>query len=359
MEFLSGGELVQALPKVGSLEETTALLFTRSILMAVNHIHQIGIVHRDLKPENFLFGSGKAPEDLKLVDFGLSNKFSNKFEKLHSTVGTPFYIAPEVLKGNYDSKCDMWSVGVILFILLSGDIPFYGINVNEVFKKIETGAYVMLKNSWQSVNEEARHLVTRLLCLNTHDRLSASEALMHPAIFSIPRSLTFTFSILPHLKTYSSKTFMQKCFKSAVIRYMPFEIITEERKSFSGFDRNLKGVISAVEICDTFEDCGIEFSQHEVSELMESSGIRQKGKLYFSEFISCLISLQEVEESLLRLGFEFFDRDRKGFIELKAFVDSVGLLGKKIEIVEAEKIFKEISNFQVIGFDEFKEMIFE
>lgn len=75
--------------------------------MAVNHIHRLNIVHRDLKPENFLFSTAKQTQELKLVDFGLSNKFSNKFEKLHSTVGTPFYIAPEVLKGNYDSKCDL------------------------------------------------------------------------------------------------------------------------------------------------------------------------------------------------------------------------------------------------------------
>ena len=75
--------------------------------MAVNHIHRLNIVHRDLKTENFLFSTAKQTQELKLVDFGLSNKFSNKFEKLHSTVGTPFYIAPEVLKGNYDSKCDL------------------------------------------------------------------------------------------------------------------------------------------------------------------------------------------------------------------------------------------------------------
>ena len=108
MEYCSGGELIQHFPTDRGLDEKTSLEFIRKILMAVNHIHQLNIVHRDLKPENFLFHTSKKNgQELKLADFGLSNKFSNKFEKLHSTVGTPFYIAPEVIKGNYDSKCDL------------------------------------------------------------------------------------------------------------------------------------------------------------------------------------------------------------------------------------------------------------
>lgn len=357
MEYLPGGELVDLLPKLGSVDESNALSYARSMLMAVNHIHQIGIVHRDLKPENFLFGIGKGPEDLKLVDFGLSNKFSNKFEKLHSTVGTPFYIAPEVLKGNYDAKCDMWSIGVILFIMLSGDIPFFGNTVGEVFKKIEAGAYTMSKNSWENINEEARHLVTRLLCLNIHDRLSASEALMHPAIFSLPKSIVANFNIGSELLEYSKKSFLQKCFNAAVVRYLTFDRILEERKSFIGFDRNLKGVISAIEICDTFEESGIEFSQHNISELMDRIGIRHKGKMYFCEFISCLLKLNELEDDFLKLGFEFFDRDRKGLIDAKALVDSIAILGKKVDLEEAEKITHEVNSLGIISFSEFKSLL--
>lgn len=357
IEYLAGGELVDVLPKFGSVDESTALMYARSMLMAVNHIHQIGIVHRDLKPENFLFGISKTPEDLKLVDFGLSNKFSNKFEKLHSTVGTPFYIAPEVLKGNYDSKCDMWSIGVILFIMLSGDIPFYGNTVGEVFKKIESGVYSMVKYSWAAVNEEARHLVTRLLCLNTHDRLSASEALMHPAIFSIPKSISEKIQIISELLNYSKKTFLQKCFDAAVARYLAFDQISAERKAFIGFDRNLKGVISAIEICDTLEESGIEFSQHNISELMNQTGIRHKGKMYFCEFISCLVKISDLEVEILKLGFEFFDRERKGFIDAKSLADSIGILGKKIEVEEAEKMIREVSTFGIVGFGDFKSLV--
>lgn len=355
MEYLRGGELMEILPNSGSLDEPTVLLYARSMLMAVNYIHQIGIVHRDLKPENFLFGQSKSPEDLKLVDFGLSNKFSNKFQKLHSTVGTPYYIAPEVLKGNYDSKCDMWSIGVILFLMLSGEIPFYAENVNEVFKKIELGAYHMKRSSWSGINEETRHLVTRLLCLNVHDRLSASEALMHPAIFSIPRNLSGNFEILEKIKLYSEKSFLQQCLLTALCRYIQPSKLIPERKIFSAFDRNLKGSIGPIEICDTLEDVGILHSQHEISELMSKVGIRSKTKMYFSEFIGCLINIKEIaNEELFKLGFEFFDRSRKGYIDKEAFRSSVQILGKVLDFEEIEKIFKNISKTGTISFSEFK-----
>ena len=150
---------------------------------------------------------------------------------------------------------------------------------------------------------------------------------------------------------------MQKCFNAAVVRYLTFDRILEERKSFIGFDRNLKGVISAIEICDTFEESGIEFSQHNISELMDRIGIRHKGKMYFCEFISCLLKLNELEDDFLKLGFEFFDRDRKGLIDAKALVDSIAILGKKVDLEEAEKITHEVNSLGIISFSEFKSLL--
>lgn len=357
MEYLRGGELIDILPNSGCLDEATVLLYARSMLMAVNYIHQIGIVHRDLKPENFLFGQTKSPEDLKLVDFGLSNKFTNKFQKLHSTVGTPYYIAPEVLKGNYDSKCDMWSIGVILFLMLSGEIPFYADNVNEVFKKIELGAYHMRKNVWDGINEETRHLVARLICLNIHDRLSASEALMHPAIFTIPRNLSGNFAILEKLKNYSKRSFIEQCILTAIVRYINPGKLSTERKIFSAFDRELKGSIGPIEICDTFDDVGIPCSQHEISDLMNKVGIRAKGKMFYSEFIGCLIDFHEFHgEETFKLGFEFFDKSRKGYITRSDFQIALKILGKSLEDFEVIEIFKEVTKSGIIGFSEFKEL---
>jgi len=108
------------------------------MVSAVKHLHQIGIVHRDLKPENFIMAECSPDSEIKLIDFGLSQRFSGQEQHLHSIVGTPYYVAPEVLRGDYDQKCDVWSLGVIMYILLCGYPPFEGSENNMIFHKILT-----------------------------------------------------------------------------------------------------------------------------------------------------------------------------------------------------------------------------
>ena len=111
--------------------------------MSINHLHNIKIVHRDIKPENFLFDLPGKEGRIKLADFGLSNRFGQSFDTLHSCVGTMYYIAPEVLTGSYDKKCDIWSLGVILYIMLSGKIPFAASNLKQLYRRIQTAAFSM------------------------------------------------------------------------------------------------------------------------------------------------------------------------------------------------------------------------
>ncbi|OMJ85840.1 hypothetical protein SteCoe_12753 [Stentor coeruleus] len=358
MEFCSGGELIEIFPQEGALAESDALDYIRRILMAVNHVHRIGIVHRDLKPENFLFSTTKNTHELKLVDFGLSNKFSDKFEKLHSTVGTPFYIAPEVLKSNYDSKCDLWSVGIILYIMLSGDLPFYAENVNAVFKKIESGVFSMRGTIWDDISEESKHLVSRLICLNTHDRLSAQEALMHPAIHKIPVTPINTFDLVGRLKNYSELNYLKKCIFAVFVKYLNFDKIVDQRRAFTTFDRGLSGVIGAIEICDIYEEIGAEVLQQQVGALMSKVGLRHKGKLCFSEFVSVLTKNSDyITEEIIKLTFEFFDRDRKGYFNTKNYIEAIDLLGGKMTIEDAEEQLKAISSMAVVAYEDFKKLL--
>lgn len=108
------------------------------MLSAIKHLHGHGIVHRDIKPENFLMNDPSENSEVKLIDFGLSKRFSEEqeMEKMHTVVGTPYYVAPEVLKGNYDKSCDVWSLGVILFVFLCGYPPFEGDNNKEIFRNV-------------------------------------------------------------------------------------------------------------------------------------------------------------------------------------------------------------------------------
>ena len=139
MEYCSGGELFQLLERNGSFDEDYARTIIRQSLQALKHLHDMGVVHRDLKPENILFDSNL--KTVKLIDFGMSKILQEESSLMNTKLGTPYYVSPEILNGKYDKGCDMWSIGVITFVLITGEPPFNGRNAAELFKKIKTCDY--------------------------------------------------------------------------------------------------------------------------------------------------------------------------------------------------------------------------
>jgi len=136
LEFVSGGELFDAIVNKGSYSETDAAKIVRQIMEAIQYVHSLGIAHRDLKPENLLLSGEEGKADfIKIADFGLSKDFGE--EQLSTSCGTPDYVAPEVLMGEpYDKSVDIWSIGVITYVLLCGFPPFYGDSQKELFKAL-------------------------------------------------------------------------------------------------------------------------------------------------------------------------------------------------------------------------------
>ena len=145
------------------------------MLSAVKHLHEKGIVHRDLKPENFLMDDTSENSEVKLIDFGLSKRFSQDQEvsKMTTVVGTPYYVPPEVLKGSYDHTCDVWSLGVILFVFLCGYPPFEGDNNKEIFRNVVKQPLTFDPADWNSVSAQAKDLVTKMLDKDPSQRISA------------------------------------------------------------------------------------------------------------------------------------------------------------------------------------------
>mmetsp|Transcript_1951 Transcript_1951/g.3384 ORF Transcript_1951/g.3384 Transcript_1951/m.3384 type:complete len:197 (+) Transcript_1951:426-1016(+) len=147
----------------------------KKLFSALNHMHAQGVVHRDIKPENIMLAKNG---ELKLIDFGLSKRQQGN-KKLKTIAGTPYYMAPEVLEGQYDSKCDCWSVGVLLYVFMSGYLPFQGDNRNEVFSKIQNAKYHFKHQEFEVCSPEVIDLIKRLLIVDPKKRLSAGEALKH------------------------------------------------------------------------------------------------------------------------------------------------------------------------------------
>lgn len=130
-------------------------------ISAVKHLHDHGICHRDLKPENFLFSDKSEDAELKIIDFGLSKKFSKSedIQHMHTIVGTPLYVAPEVLKGDYDLECDVWSLGILMFIMLCGYPPFDGENNKDIFRAILNHKLEFDEKDWAPISAEAKDLI--------------------------------------------------------------------------------------------------------------------------------------------------------------------------------------------------------
>ena len=149
----------------------------RKLFSACNHMHAQGVVHRDIKPENIMMTK---QGELKLIDFGLSQRQNKKQNDVNSIAGTPYYMAPEVLEGRFDSKSDIWSLGVIFYVFMCGYLPFQGDTRNEVFYKIVNGKYHFNHNEFNYCSKESKDLIEKLLEVDPLKRFTAAQALQHP-----------------------------------------------------------------------------------------------------------------------------------------------------------------------------------
>jgi len=197
MELMEGGELYDEIIRRKSFTEGDASYIMRQLVEALDYLHQQGIVHRDLKLENLLLVK-KDSLEIKLADFGLSRIYSGK--KMQTACGTPFYIAPDIIKGKgYGPEVDMWAAGVILYVLLSGRLPFAAEKNNQLFKMILGGELVFKSPQFDTVSDQAKDLISRLIVVLPENRFNARQVLDHPFIRVIqnqnePR-MTSTFKI--------------------------------------------------------------------------------------------------------------------------------------------------------------------
>jgi len=178
MELVPGKELFDKIVERGQYSEKDASNIARQIISAVEYLHEKGIAHRDLKPENLLSSGNEEQELIKIADFGFSKDFNE--DKLQTSCGSPGYVAPEVLTSeSYDKSVDMWSIGVIIYILLCGYPPFYADNAPALFKKIMDVKYDFDDPSWDDVSEDAKDLIRHLLVKNPDERFSAQQCKEH------------------------------------------------------------------------------------------------------------------------------------------------------------------------------------
>ena len=377
-EYCQEGELFNEIKTYAPFNETITGYYMKQILKAVCYCHGMNIVHRDLKPENILIvkrmKNGCHP--IKIIDFGTAKIFS-KEKKETLLIGSAYYIAPEVLDRNYTEKCDLWSCGVIMYILLTGRPPFGGNTDMEIMQKIKSGKYDLTKYPWGIISKEAKDLIKDLLQLNPGQRLSAEKALKHPW-FSTKQvkqieslnNLTKhnTLKLVENLTKYRSDNIL----RCAVIAYLvhnntQLKEAHEAIKLFNRIDENGDGRITKEELYNGLQHYlnkkGDELKE-EVELIFSHIDADHNGFIEYEEFIRAAIDKNYfLSDNFIKFAFSYFDRYGSGNITMEEVKNLFYLNEKNKKSSEAEKQLKssfdeiDINHDGSLSFEEFVQMM--
>ena len=315
-EFISGGELFDKITENHNLKEDISSNIMKQIFSAINFCHENDIVHRDLKPENILIEKEeKLDKDfltIKIIDFGTCDKIK-KGEKLEKQVGTPYYTAPEVNNKNYDKKCDLWSCGVILYVMLAGKQPFNGDNDEEINYAIQRCKIDFNDEIWDNISHDAKDLIK-----NPKKRYSAKDALNHPWIKNDKNKINLDQNklkeIVDNLRKYSAKLKLQQ----ATMAYIVHNLVNKKdyeylRQIFIYLDNDKDGKLDKKELIN-----GLMIlldkteAEKEVDRLFEIIDVDKNGFIEYEEFLRAGLDKGKIlTEYNLDTAFKLFDINNK------------------------------------------------
>jgi len=341
-ELCLGGELFDRLDEQPDYHytESECARLVKQMLCAVRYLHSKGIIHRDLKLENFLFSSTAKDSELKMIDFGLSKHFRYG-EVQHEAVGTPYTVAPEVIKGSYDERCDIWAIGVIAFLLLSGEPPFGGCGGPEplmaVRSNILNGKYAFEPAEiWGSVSQGAKNFISSLLVIDPQKRPTARAAQKLPWLTEWANRTRsegdniLNPNVVKALVNFKEFSDMRKLLCEVLSFTLLPEQIQDLRKEFEKMDTDGSGEISLSalkEVLVTNAGAGSlgALTEEEVEDIFNAMRIKKtETRIHWHEFIAAGLSHCKVDDRNLRLAFDRLDSDHKGYVTLDDIMDLLG-----------------------------------
>jgi len=245
MQSCTGGELFDRIASRSCTERDAAMAVV-DVLSALNFLHSKRIVHRDLKPENLLYKDKAPGAPIKLIDFGLAMQLQTG-ERATEVCGTTSYMAPEVLKGNYSTDCDVWSMGVITYFMLSGQLPFPGRNDDEKEARILKGTVSFSSSrAWGEVSDHGKDFVKKMLIYEEKKRITGKQALSHPWIASRAKLSTAPQSeeVVASLKKYADAHKFEKAVRHSMATHLTSSELHKLRNTFEELDEEGAGTIS-------------------------------------------------------------------------------------------------------------------
>ena len=370
-EYCEGGELFDQVKN--QLSETQIAVIFRQLLSGLAYLHSNNVVHRDLKLENILIHeiekSKTTGEDLfniKIIDFGTARIF-DKNRKPQSIVGSSYYIAPEVLRQKYNKECDLWSVGVILYMFIVGHAPFDGCDDEEITGNIQKGVYRKNDRRWIKASKEVKDLIQKLLTYRPSQRLTAIQALNHPWFKITDSNILYdnvpkndVIQCIRNLLTYNINYKLEELFLAYIIHNIPRE---KEAKSaiklFKLVNENGDGKLQKNELKKTL----LRFVSKDFLEKYDFDGIfsmmdgDNKGYVNYEEFLRAALDRKKIlNDEILSYAFNYFDPEESGYIKKKKIKS---ILGNKIDNNTFKSLFDEIDldGDGKISYENFKEML--
>ncbi|KAF9672063.1 hypothetical protein SADUNF_Sadunf11G0001600 [Salix dunnii] len=328
MELCAGGELFDRIIAKGHYSERDAAKICREIVNVVHACHFMGVMHRDLKPENFLLSSKAEGAKLKATDFGLS-VFIEEGKVYRDIVGSAYYVAPEVLRRSYGKEIDIWSAGVILYILLSGVPPFWAENEKGIFDAILQGEIDFESDPWPSISYSAKDLVRKMLTQDPKKRITSAQVLEHPWIKEGGADKPLDSAVLSRMKQFRAMNKLKKLALKVIAENLSEEEIKGLKVMFTNMDTDKSGTITYEELKTGLARLGSKLSEAEVKQLMEAADVDGNGSIDYIEFISATMHRYKLErDEHLYKAFQYFDKDSSGYItrdELESAMKEYGM----------------------------------
>ena len=371
-ELCSKGELFDVIRANTRLSEAVTANIMYQLFRAVNYCHYTkNIIHRDLKPENILiesFDSTSGFYNIKVIDFGCA-KIYEKHKKENKVIGSVYYISPEVLSKNYNEKCDVWSCGVILYLLLSGKVPFNGRNDLEILEKIQQGSFSFNYMVFDTISDDAKDLIKKCLEVNVAKRISAKDALKHKWFKHLHTRTYFTevneyfyIKTMNNLSKYNPVNKLQEIALMYLVHNFPeIEEVKNLHKVFNSINVSKTGKLTRKELTKAFQ-CFDQSEEIEmkVEDVFNKMDTDDNGFIENEEFIRAGLDKSIfLDNKVMKFVFDYFDKDGSGEICLKELMEVFGFGKGEDEMEYLMNIIQEIDtdgNGQ-ISFNEFTIMM--